>query len=366
MSQYPAQTNQLLDLLGISLPIIQAPMAGVSNRILASAVAGTGALGSLGLGGGSPEVLDGLRSKLSSVSRPPINLNFFVHGSPNTDPEREAAWLNRLTPHFERLGAAPPASISAPYPSFDDNPATLDALLALEPSVVSFHFGLPSSSTMKALRSIGTRVLSSATNVREARALAKGGVDAIIAQGWEAGGHRGHFLNSPARPDEQLPLAKLLPQVCEAVEVPVIAAGGIGTGQAAAAALRSGAAAVQLGTAFVSAEESSANQAYRDALVQPDASTVMTRVFSGREARGLENLLTTQLDEFADEAPDYPITYDAGKALSAAAAATNKQDLLQGYSAMWAGQSLHTNRPMPAAELVQTLEREMTDALLAS
>ena len=366
MSHYPPQTNQLLELLGISLPIIQAPMAGVSNRVLASAVAGTGALGSLGLGGGSPAVLDALPDKLSSVSRPSINLNFFVHDSPNTDPEREAAWLDRLTPHFERLGAAPPTRISAPYPSFDDNPATLESLLALEPSVVSFHFGLPSSSTMKALRSAGTKVLSSATNVREARALEDGGADAIIAQGWEAGGHRGHFLNSPAQPDEQLLLANLLDQVCEAVEVPVIAAGGIGTGQAAAAALRSGAAAVQLGTAFVSAEESSANQAYREALINPNASTIMTKVFSGREARGLNNLLTTQLDDFADEAPDYPITYDAGKALSSAAAATNKQDLLQDYSAMWAGQSVHNNRPMPAAELVHTLEREMLEALLAS
>ncbi len=358
MKNFSPQTVELLDVLAIDTPIIQAPMAGVSNPDLALAVASAGGLGSLGLGGGSPAVLSKMAAKLGDARPLPINLNFFVHKTPDANPKLESAWLQLLSPLFNELDAKPPAGIAAPYGSFDDNPANLPALLELEPAVVSFHFGLPSPSTISALKAAGCVVMSSATSAREAQALEQGGADIVIAQGWEAGGHRGQFLQ-PSGAEKPLTTHELIPQVCAAVSIPVIAAGGIGNGEAAAAALTSGAAGVQLGTAFITCPESSAGPAYRRALENKEAQTLMTPVFSGRPARGLQNELTRTLHEKRDQVPDYPVAYDAGKALAAAAEQTDDEQQIQNYSAMWAGQAFSNNRPMPAAELVKTITAEL-------
>ena len=354
---------ELLDRLGLRHPIIQAPMAGVSTPELAAAVAAAGALGSLALSGGSPEVVETAFDALGPLTNQPINLNFFVHESANTDNVREQAWLNRMQPLFRELDATLPEALGAPYGSFDDNPRTLEALLDHRAPVVSFHFGLPTAATVAALKQQGSVILGTATSVPEARNLVAGGVDMVIAQGWEAGGHRGQFLlpnqratQTPASSgDECLSTLALLPMVCAAVEVPVIAAGGIGSRDSVAAALAMGAAGVQLGTAFVTCPESSANNAYRHALSEGSADTIMTPVFSGRVARGLANRVTDQLHPFANEAPDYPIAYDAGKQLAAAAAATGDRHTIREYSPFWAGQSYRANRPLPAAELVASL-----------
>ena len=204
--------------------------------------------------------------------------------------------------------------------------------------------------------------MSSATSAREAQALEQGGADIVIAQGWEAGGHRGQFLKPP---DTEKPLTTqaLVAQVCAAVSVPVIAAGGIADGEAAAAALTLGAAGVQLGTAFVSCPESSAGPAYRQALTNKETQTLMTPVFSGRPARGLQNELTRALHDKQDQVPDYPVAYAAGKALAAAAEQTDDMQQIQNYSAMWAGKAFTSNRPMPAAELVKTISAELNAAL---
>lgn len=362
MKNFSPHTLELLDVLGIDTPIIQAPMAGVSNPDLALAVASAGGLGSLGLGGGSPAVLSKMGARLGNTAPLPINLNFFVHSAPVTNPKLEANWLQLLSPLFNELDAQPPTGITAPYGSFDDNPATLPALLELEPAVVSFHFGLPSPSTISALKASGCVVMSSATSAREAQALEQGGADIVIAQGWEAGGHRGQFLKPP---DTEKPLTTqaLVAQVCAAVSVPVIAAGGIADGEAAAAALTLGAAGVQLGTAFVSCPESSAGPAYRQALTNKETQTLMTPVFSGRPARGLQNELTRALHDKQDQVPDYPVAYAAGKALAAAAEQTDDMQQIQNYSAMWAGKAFTSNRPMPAAELVKTISAELEAAL---
>lgn len=356
---YSVNTNQLLNLLELDHPLIQAPMVGVSTSQLAAGVASAGALGSLGLGGGDPQVVESTLAELGTLTNRPVNLNFFAHAQPRIDPERERRWLQRLQPLFAALGAKAPEKLSAPYPSFDDNPDTLAALLAAKARIVSFHFGLPSDQTIAALHSQGTVILATATSANEARELVARGSDIVIAQGWEAGGHRGRFTDDAVSADEQLSTLALVPQICAAVDVPVIAAGGIGTGAAAAAALRMGAAGVQLGTAFVTCPESSANAEYRAALAAQNRQTLMTVAFSGRAARGLENRVTATLNNYTDEAPDYPIAYDAGKALAAAAMATGDSELIQEHSALWAGQSFRSNRTLPAAELVTLLAEEM-------
>jgi len=279
---HSTQTHRLLDLLELKHPLIQAPMAGVSTPQLAAAVASTGAMGSLGMGASSASGLEKTLKKLTSLTNRPVNLNFFTHAAPVRDQAKEEAWLSKLQPLFSGLDAEPPSTLKNPYASFDDDPQLLDILLAHQAPVVSFHFGLPKPAAMRALQQQGTRVLSSATSVKEALWLESQGVDAVIAQGWEAGGHRGQFLDDASH-DEQLGLSALLPQICAAVAVPVIAAGGINTGASVNAALLLGAAGAQIGTAFVSCPESSAAAPYRAALQQP-RNTVMTPVFSGRNA----------------------------------------------------------------------------------
>lgn len=358
---YSDKTRQFLDKLELDHPLIQAPMIGVSNPELATAVAASGALGSLGLGDGSPAVIERTMATLKSLTNRPVNLNFFCHATPTRDASKEARWLQRLVPLFTALNTSPPAALSPPYGSFDDNPDTLSALLDQRPAVVSFHFGLPKAKTVQALRAQGTAILACATSVAEAQWLEAQGADMIIAQGWEAGGHRGRFLRT-AR-DEQLGTLSLVPQLVNNVTLPVIAAGGINSGATAAAALTLGAAAVQIGTAFVTCPESSAGSAYRDTLTDGNRQTLMTPVFSGRAARGLENWVTGELHAHASETPDYPLSYDAGKALAAAATASGDAKTIQDYSPMWAGQSYRDNRVAPAAALVTLFVNELQQAM---
>lgn len=347
--------RQLLELLEIDLPIIQAPMAGVATPAMAAAVANAGALGSLGVGAtdaeGARKMIDAFR-QLSSRS---LNVNVFCHRPPAPDPVVEAAWIERLGPEFARFGASAPARLTELYKSFVTDDEMLALLATARPRVVSFHFGLPAPERVDALLRAGIILLGSATNVREARALAVAGVHGIVAQGYEAGGHRGVF--DPDAADDHLGTMALTRLLVRELEIPVIAAGGIMDGEGIAAALRLGASAAQLGTAFIGCPESQADADYRSRLMSDAAHhTVMTRAISGRPARCLANDFTALgASVSAKDIPSYPVAYDAGKALNAAAKAAGKT----GFGPQWAGQGAPLARTLPAAELVAVLAKEM-------
>jgi len=332
--------------------IIQAPMAGVSTPEMAAAVSNAGGLGSIGVGATNA---DGARKMIAEVrarSTGPLNVNVFCHAPAKTDAAREARWIERFRPRFAEYGASPPSPLREIYESFVVSDDVLRALAETKPEIVSFHFGVPSAERVAVLRGAGCTLLGSATNVQEARVLADAGVDAIVAQGWEAGGHRGVF--DPSAHDDRLGTFALVRLLVREIDKPIIAAGGIMDGAGIAAALRLGAVAAQLGTAFVACPESSADAGYRAALASDAAKhTEMTRAISGRPARCLRNRFTAI--EADEDAPDYPIAYDLGKSLHAAAKA--KGDF--GWGAQWAGQGAPLSRPMPAADLVSTLKREM-------
>lgn len=283
------------------------------------------------------------RSPLSTGTRA-FSVNLFVHGPARPDAARENAWLRALTPFFAAFDAAPPANLRTIVKSFADDPDMLATLLDMAPPVVSFHFGLPPAEALSALRARGIYLMATATNPAEARAIAAAGVDAIVAQGIEVGGHRGVF--DPSAPDEALGTMVLTRLLMRQVSAPIIAAGGIMDRAGIAAALDLGAAAAQLGTAFVACPKSAADDAYRGALAGPAAHhTAVTAVISGRPARTLANRFTALGDRLAAlQPPDYPITYDAGKALHAAAKAKGEH----GFGAHWAGQGAPLCRPMPA------------------
>jgi nitronate monooxygenase len=348
-------SRDLLAVLEVDAPIIQAPMAGVSTPGMAVAASNAGALGSIGVGAtdaaGARQMITAFRER----SHRSLNVNVFCHRSARSDPARESRWLERLRPEFERLGATPPAMLKEIYRSFVEDDDMLAALIAERPKVVSFHFGVPSQERIAALHNAGIVLLGSATSLAEARALVAAGVDAVVAQGYEAGGHRGVF--DPTADDDRLGTFALTRLLVREIDRPVIAAGGIMDGAGIAAALRLGASAVQLGTAFVACDESLADAGYRAALASDAAHhTVMTRVISGRPARSLANRFTALGRDVASrDVPDYPIAYDAGKALHAAGRA--KGDY--GYGAQWAGQGAPLVRAMPAGELVAVLRREI-------
>jgi len=343
-----------VDRLGLSHPLVQAPMAGVSTPLLAAAVANAGALGSIAVGAtdvdGARRMIEELRARTERA----FNVNLFVHQTAQADAKRESAWLDWLAPAFAEFGAVPPAALRTIYTSFADDPAMLEMLLETRPPVISFHFGLPPADMLAALRRCDILLMATATCLEEARAIEAAGIDIIVAQGFEAGGHRGMF--DPARPDDALgtmALTRLLVRQCR---LPVIAAGGIMDGAGIAAALDLGAVAAQLGTAFIACPESAADDGYRMALTGPGAwHTSMTRLISGRPARALANRFTSLASHIAPP-PDYPIAYDAGKALHLAAKARGEH----GFGAHWAGQGAPLARPMPAAELVSTLRRELS------
>ena len=350
--------NALLDLLGIRLPIIQAPMAGVSTPAMAAAVTEAGGLGSIAVGATGVAGAQAMIAEVREHTSGPFNVNLFTHRPAIADRAKEAAWIERLRPEFEAFGAAPPATLREIYQSFVEDDEMLALLLQERPPVVSFHFGLPDEARIRALKEAGIILLATATNAAEAKAIAAAGIDAIVAQGWEAGGHRGVF--DPDAPDDELGTFALVRLLVSEVDLPVIAAGGIMDGAGIARALDLGASAAQLGTAFIAAAESLADQGYRAALASDAAHhTAMTRAISGRPARGLANRFTRLgMDIPAADIPDYPIAYDLGKALHMAAKAKGEF----GYGAQWAGQGAPLARSLPAARIVQILADEYHSA----
>lgn len=347
----------LLEDLGLSVPIIQAPMAGVSTPKMAAAVSNAGALGSIGVG--AADALGTLRmiEETRSATNHAFHVNVFVHAKAKQNPSLEKAWLEELRPQFDRFSVNPPDDIKVIYKSVDEDEEKFKVLLEQAPPVVSFHFGLPGQNKVNALKAAGCTLLSTATNLSEAREAENVGIDALIAQGYEAGGHRGMF--DPNAKDECLGTLALTRLLAVKSSLPVIAAGGIMDGAGINAVMELGAVAAQLGTAFIACPESSADNGYRNALSNADdTGTTMTSAISGRPARCLVNKFTIWGDAVSQPIPDYPIAYDAGKALNVAAKSANEH----GYGAQWAGQGAPLSRSMPAAELVSTLNAELQRA----
>jgi nitronate monooxygenase len=340
---------RLQQLLAIELPIIQAPMAGVQDSALAVAVSNAGALGSLPGALLAPEALRGQLRAIRAQTRRPFNVNFFCHSSPLADAPREAAWRAELAPYYAEYGIDASATVQGPARApFSHEIA--DVLAEFAPPVVSFHFGLPAPDLMARAKAMGAKILGTATTVAEARWLQARGVDAVIAQGLEAGGHRGMFLSDDI--GTQLGSMALLPQVVDAVTCPVIAAGGIADARGIAAAMALGAAGVQLGSAFLRCPEATTSAVHRAALENAAVPTTITNRFSGRPARAIMNRLLRELGPLADM-PPFPLPASALAPLRAAAEARGSGD----FSPLWAGQNAGACRPIPAAGLVRELAR---------
>ena len=354
MSPWP--DTELTNRLGIRYPIIQAPMAGASTPALAIAVSTAGGLGSLGLAMHTQEALRTDCATVSNATDAPYNANFFVHSEPVDDLERADDTRSLLAPYYRELGLGEVPDTVTSVPSFNDT--HLQAVLDLRPPVVSFHFGLPPDDAFKAIKAAGLFTLSSATNVAEARELEACGVDAVIAQGFEAGGHRGTFSEPYER--GHVGTLALVPQVVDAVSIPVIAAGGIGDGRGIAAALALGASAVQLGTAFLTCPESAAHPLYRRALNEArDDQSRIPHACAGRPARGLEYRYLLEMAGHEDTYPDFPILNTLTGPLRKASAKENNPDFLS----LWSGQSAAMSRNMPACELIQLLVTETESVL---
>jgi nitronate monooxygenase len=338
-------------LLGTEHPLIQAPMAGVQLSALAAAVSNAGALGSLPCAMLAPDAMRKELAALSAATSRPFNVNFFCHTPPVPDEARERAWRAKLTPFYREYGIDPEKIPAGPgrVPFSAEAAAVLDEF---EPAVVSFHFGLPAPELLKRIRARGAKILSSATTVEEARWLEAQGVDAIIAQGVEAGGHRGNFLSHDLT--TQLGTFALLPQVVRAVKVPVIAAGGIADAKGIAAAMALGAAGVQLGTAYLLCPEATTSAVHRAALKSEAARhTALTNLFTGRPARGIVNRVMRELGAIDSAAPEFPLGTAAIAPLRAKAEAQGSGD----FSPLWSGQNPTGCREIPAAELTRELAR---------
>jgi nitronate monooxygenase len=351
--------RRLMDLFGIELPIIQAPMAGANGSAMAIAVSEAGGLGSLPCA-----MLDAAKARaeigiVRQRTAKPVNVNFFCHEPPKPDPQRDAAWKARLKAYYVELGldadASAPAVSRAP---FDE--AMCETVEELAPKVVSFHFGLPKPTLLTRVKAAGCLVLSSATTAEEARWLEDRGCDAIIAQGYEAGGHRGMFLADSIA--TQAGTFALLPQVVDAAKVPVIAAGGIADGRGIAAAFALGAAGVQIGTAYLFTPEAMIGAWHRAALHSArDDGTALTNIFTGRPARGLLNRTMRELGPMSDLAPAFPTAGGALAPLKAKAEAQGNGD----FSSLWSGQAARLGREMGAGELTRKLAADGATRLRA-
>ncbi|TFY98453.1 NAD(P)H-dependent flavin oxidoreductase [Ramlibacter rhizophilus] len=341
-------TRTLLQLLGTQLPVLQAPMAGVQGSALAIAVSNAGGLGALPCAMLAPEAMRRELEAIRAGTQQPFNVNFFCHETPAPDAAREEAWQKALAPYFAELGLDTQVPAGAGRLPF--GPEAADVLEAFRPPVVSFHFGLPSPQLLARVRAWGARVLSSATTVEEAKWLEARGVDAIIAQGLEAGGHRGMFLTADL--NSQLGTMALVRQVVQAVSVPVIAAGGIVDAQGVAAALALGAAGVQAGTCFLLCPEASTSALHRAALASEAARvTALTNVFTGRPARGIVNRVVRELGPMSAAAPAFPLATARMGVLRAAAEARGSSD----FSPLWSGQNASGCSERPAAEVTRAL-----------
>ncbi len=339
----------LQELFGIELPVIQAPMAGVQDSALAIAVANAGGLGSLPCAMLSDDALIKELTALQTHTRRPFNLNFFCHTPPPPQPEQEAAWRKILKPYYEEYELDINAIAKGPQRRpFSD--ATADIIETFRPAVVSFHFGLPNKALLARVKSWGTKIIASATTVEEAQFLEAAGVDGIIAQGLEAGGHRGHFLSDDL--SKQLGTFALLPQIVKAVSAPVIAAGGIVDANGLAAAMALGAVGIQAGSAYLLCPESTTSAIHRAALSSGRAChTALTTVFSGRPARGIVNRAIRELGPMQNAIPAFPLASTSITPLRTAAEKLGSGD----FSPLWCGQNPTGCRAISAAELTQAL-----------
>jgi nitronate monooxygenase len=339
----------LTELLGIELPIVQAPMAGAQGSAMAIAVSNAGGLGSL------PSAMltaDGLRKELESIkaqTSKPYNVNFFCHAAPVADAERESAWRAALAPYYRQYGVDP-AGIPAGPGRAPFSAEFADVLEEYRPAVVSFHFGLPPAPLLARVKSLRAKIFSSATTVEEALWLEAHGVDVVIAQGVEAGGHRGMFLSDDLT--TQVGTFALLPQIVRAVKLPVVAAGGIADAQGVAAAMALGAVGVQIGTAYLLCPEASISAIHRAALKSEAARhTALTNVLTGRPARGIMNYLMRELGPINSGAPAFPLAASAIAPLRAKAEAEGSGD----FSPLWSGQNATGCKAVPAAQLTRQL-----------
>ncbi len=344
----------LQKLFGIDLPIIQAPMAGAQASAMAIAVSNADGLGSL------PCAMlnaDGMRKELTiiaSQTSKPINVNFFCHATPAIDSEREKNWREKLAPYYAEFGIDPTTIPTGPgRATFNSEMA--DVLDEFRPKVVSFHFGLPPDHLLERVRKIGAKIFSSATTVAEALWLESRGVDAVIAQGLEAGGHRGIFLSDDLT--TQIGTFSLLPQIVRAVKIPVIAAGGIADAAGVKAAMLLGAAAAQIGTAYLLCPEATISTIHRDALKSHAARhTALTNIFTGRPARGIVNRVMKTLGPINAAAPAFPLATSAIAPLRAKAEAQGSGD----FSPLWSGQNATGCKEISAAELTRELAGSVT------
>jgi len=355
MSRWP--DTRLCAALGIENPLLLAPMAGAGDATLAIAAARGGALGAIPAAMLSADVLEREVLRFRAATRAPIHLNFFSHPSQPEDAVRMAAWRERLAPYYRQWRVDPQARLnSAQRRPFDTEACAL--LERLRPQVVSFHFGLPEPALLDRVRASGARILSSATTVAEARWLDARGVDAIIAQGSEAGGHRGMFLGDDAA--TQIGSFALIPQIVDAVSVPVIAAGGIADARGIAAAFALGASGVQLGTAFLWTPEAMVAAVHRAALqTAADDQTALTNLFSGRPARGIVNRLMREQGPLRNDLPPFPT---AGAALAPLRAKAEPEGLGD-FQPLWAGQAFKLGREEGAEALARRLIAETLERL---
>jgi nitronate monooxygenase len=341
--------RRLIDLFQIEHPIVLAPMAGAMDVELAVAVAQGGGLGSLPCAMLTPERLREQVTQFRARAGKPVNVNFFCHTPPVPNNAREHAWRERLRPYYAELAVDP----AAPIPSSNRAPfdgAFCEVVEDIRPEVVSFHFGLPESSLLRRVKAAGCRIISSATTVAEARWLAERGVDAVIAQGVEAGGHRGMFLSEDIV--NQVGTFALVPQIADAVPLPVIASGAITDARGIAAAFTLGAAGVQIGTAYLHCPESKISTPHREALqCSTDDATVLTNVITGRPARGIRNRVIRELGPLSTIAPEFPLATGALVPLRAKAEAAGSGD----FSPLWSGQAAALGRAMPARDLTVKL-----------
>jgi nitronate monooxygenase len=349
--------SRFLEIFGVKLPIVQAPMAGSSDAELAVAVSEAGGLGSLPCAMLTPDKVvsevDAIRRRTSR----PLNLNFFCHEPAPADPSRENKWKERLNHYYGEFGIDTSSTTAGPNRTpFDDS--MCDAVVGLKPEVVSFHFGLPSNALLDRVRATGTKILSSATTVEESRWLEARGCDAIIAQGFEAGGHRGMFLTSD--PATQVGTFALVPQIVDAIRIPVIASGGIADARGIAAALALGASAVQIGTAYLLCPESRASAIHRKALeTARDSDTVITNVITGRPARGIVNRMIRDNGPIDSATPVFPRAAEPLAALRSHAEKSGSGD----FSPLWAGQAVGMCRAIPAGILTKELARRSIEIL---
>lgn len=347
MDRWP--DRRLLDLFGIDLPILQAPMAGSTGAQMAIAVSKAGGLGALPSALLGVEQVRAALAEIRAATDRPVNLNFFAHTPPAENPAAQAAWKQGLSAYYLEAGLDPampvPQTGRAP---FDD--AYCRVVEEARPAVVSFHFGLPETALLARVRATGAKIISSATTVAEAVWLEAHGVDAVIAMGSEAGGHRGSFLTDDM--ETQVGTMALVPQVVDAVKVPVIAAGGIADGRGVAAALMLGASAVQVGTAYLFCPEARMNALHKAALpTARDDNTALTNLFTGRPARGVVNRLMREIGPMSDLAPAFPTAGGALAPLKAKAEAAGSDE----FTSLWSGQAAKLARSMPAGELTAHL-----------